>query len=95
MTAMRAATADLFRTVGSWPWAAHEGDPTRLDFDGFGDRENILKFYAETPEHTVHLGQTEQALNSAKVACPLIDLARIAAPHGVRFNRNMKIAGAL
>ena len=37
-------------------WAAREGDPKLLDFNGFGYGQGILKFDAEVSDRTVHLG---------------------------------------
>ncbi|GGX60877.1 hypothetical protein GCM10007385_32680 [Tateyamaria omphalii] len=55
-SAMRAATAASAERVQSLLWAASEGDPKLLDFNGFGDGQGILKFDAEVSDRAVHLG---------------------------------------
>ena len=49
-------------------WAACEGDPNTLNFNGFRDGQSILKLHTQVPNCAVHLGVTEKKRNSPKVA---------------------------
>ena len=62
-------------------WAASEGDPKLLDFNGFGYGQGILKFDAEVSNRAVHLCVAQQELNRTKVARLLLDLGDLGPAH--------------
>lgn len=81
---MRAATAAPGEGRRCLLWAALEGDPSTLDFNGFGDGESILQFDAQIPNRAIHLGVSEKELNGSKVSGLLVDLSDFCPPHRMR-----------
>lgn len=62
-------------------WAAREGKPTALYFNGFGDGQRILEFNAQVPDRTVHLGVAEKELNGSEIFGLLADLSDLGSSH--------------
>ena len=58
--------------------------PKVSNVDRLRDAQSILKFNAQVPDRTVHLGVTEQELDRAKIACFAVDLCSLGAPQRVR-----------
>ncbi|SLN25333.1 hypothetical protein TRL7639_00875 [Falsiruegeria litorea R37] len=55
--------------------------PETLDFNGFSNGQGIFKFNAKISDRAVHFCVPQQKLNGAKVACFLVDLSDLRAPH--------------
>ena len=82
--AMRAAAAEL-EAASQWQdWAARDGGPEILAFNGFSNSQGVLKFDAQIPDCAVHLGMTKQKLNRPQVAGLFVDLGHLCSPHRMR-----------
>lgn len=62
-------------------WAVCVDGPETLDFNGFSNGQGIFKFNAKISDRAVHFCVPQQKLNGAKVACFLVDLSDLRAPH--------------
>ena len=62
-------------------WAVPYERPKGLDFNGFRNCQGVLKFNAKISHRAVHLGVTQQKLNSTQVARLLVDLCDLRPSH--------------
>jgi hypothetical protein len=69
-------------SVREWPvWAVLVARPKRSDFDGFSNNQSVFKFDTQVSDGAVHLCMPQQELNGAQVACLLVNLGDLRAPH--------------
>lgn len=62
-------------------WAVPYERPKGLDFNGFRNCQGVFKFNAKISHRAVHLGVTQQKLNSTQVARLLVDLCDLRPSH--------------
>ena len=62
-------------------WAVPYERPKGLDFNGFHNCQGVFKFNAKISHRAVHLGVTQQKLNSTQVARLLVDLCDLRPSH--------------
>ena len=62
-------------------WAVPSERPKGLDFNGFHNCQGVFKFNAKISHRAVHLGVTQQKLNSTQVARLLVDLCDLRPSH--------------